>query len=148
MPDPSESSSFPWRYLRWGAYLLLGGVVIFFALTRTDVGRSALRQQIDSTFSDRFAGSLHVQTLDGSLVQDIIATQVTLRAPNGQPVLSIDSVRAAPQWSALLGGELSIGTLTLIRPHLHLHRAADSTWNVERALEPTAAGNGTSRLDF
>lgn len=148
MSDPSKSSFSPWRYLRWGAYLLLGSVVVFFALTRTDVGRSALQKQIEAAVSDRFAGSLHIQTLDGSLIQDIVATQVTLRDPSGQTILSIDSVRAAPQWGALLGGTLSVRTLKLIRPQLHLHRSVDSTWNLERALQRTTAGNGERTVDL
>ena len=147
MPDPSESSSFPWRPVRWVAYLLLGGVVLFFAVTRTEVGRSALRQQMETAVSQRIAGSLHIETLDGSLLRNVVATQVTLRDPDGQSVLSIDSVRATPQWSALLGAELSLGTLTLIRPRLTLHRSADSTWNLERTLRQTSPGNETRALD-
>ena len=148
MSPPPESSSFPWRYVRWVVYVLLGGVVLFFGLTRTEVGRSALRQQIESIVSDQFAGSLHIESLEGSLLRNVVATQVTLRAPDGGPVVTVDSVRARPQWSALLGAELSVHTLTLIRPRATLHRTADSTWNFERALRRSATDSGGRALDF
>lgn len=148
MTDTPESSSFPWRPVRWALYLTLGVVILFFALTRTDVGRNALRQQIEAAVTDRLAGSLHIETLGGSLLHDIVATQVTLRDPDGRAVLSIDSVRATPRWSALFGAELSVNKLAFIRPHLTLHRAADSTWNVQRAVQRTTASQGAPSLDF
>jgi hypothetical protein len=148
VPDTPESSSSPWRFARWALYLTLGVVTLFFALTRTDVGRNALRQQIEAAVTDRLGGSLHIETLGGSLLHDVVATQVTLRDPEGRAVLSIDSVRATPRWSALLGAELSVNKLAVIRPHLTLHRAADSTWNVQRAVRRSPASESASPLDF
>ncbi|MFP4228652.1 MAG: translocation/assembly module TamB domain-containing protein [Salinivenus sp.] len=123
--------------MRWGLYLVLGVVVLFFALTRTDAGRDVVRHQLEAAFNDRFAGTLQIQNLDGSLLRRVEASGITLRAPNGDTVLTVDSVRARPQWGALAGTEFALDTFELIRPRFDLHRAEAGTWNAQRALEPT-----------
>ncbi|MFO8099552.1 MAG: translocation/assembly module TamB domain-containing protein [Salinibacter sp.] len=145
MSSSPEPSSSPWRFVRWGLYLVLGAVVLFFALTRTDAGRDVVRHQLEAAFNERFAGSLHIQRVDGSLLQRVEASGITLRAPSGDTVLTMDSLRARPRWPALLGAELSIETLELVRPRLHLLRADDETWNVQRAFQRTTdQADGTS----
>ena len=149
MSEPSRSTSSQiWRGLRWGLYLVLAGVVGFFALTRTEAGRSAVRQQVESAFNDQFAGTLRIGTLEGSLLRNVVATEVTLEDPSGRPLLSVDSVRAEPRWSALFGARLSVRQITLVRPQIHLHRQADSTWNVQQAFEQAREPSGGSTLDF
>jgi len=148
----SESSSrtlarIVWGVLRTGAYLVLAGIVVFVALTRTEVGRNQLRKEIQSAFDARFAGSLEIGTLRGTLLNDVQATDVRLRDENGDIVASIDSVAGAPSWPQLLTADLSVSSLTLIRPHLHLHRRADRSWNVRRALQRTSPATSGTLLD-
>ena len=131
--------------LRAGVYLALAGTVLFFALTRTEVGRDKIRQQLQSAFDERFAGSLRIGTLTGTLLYDLRASEVRLRDASGRLVATVDSVSTSPHWSDLLSAELSVGDITLIRPHLTLHRYADSTWNVERALTRTSPSSSTNR---
>ena len=117
---------------------MLLGIVAFFALTRTEVGRNQLRQQVQAQFNDRFAGTLQIAELEGNLLNDLYARGVQIFDPSGQPLLAIDSVIARPQWSTLFSREVSLRTLRLIRPRLQLRRAADSTWNVADAFrQPT-----------
>ena len=149
----SESSSrtvarIVWGLLRIGAYLALAGIVVFVALTRTEVGRNQLRTEIQSAFNARFAGSLEIGTLQGTLLKDVQATDVRLRDANGNVVASIDSVAGAPSWGQLFAAELSVSSLTLVRPHLHLHRRADGAWNVRTALERTAPSSSGTPLDL
>ncbi|PSQ95139.1 MAG: translocation/assembly module TamB [Bacteroidetes bacterium SW_9_63_38] len=149
----SESSSRPltrivWGLLRTGAYLALAGIVVFVALTRTEVGRDQLRQEIQSAFDARFAGSLEIGTLRGTLLNDIQATNVRLRDKTGTLVASIDSVAGTPSWHRLFAAELSVSSLTLVRPHLHLHRQPDGSWNIRDALQRTSPSSSGTPLDL
>ena len=131
------------QVFRGVVYVCLAGVVLFFALTRTEVGRDGVRRQLQATFNEQFAGSLHIGSLRGTLLNTLHASDVRLRDPEGRLVATIDSVTSAPQWRHLLTGELSVNALTVIEPQFSLHRGTDGTWNLERALrrvEPTSGG--------
>jgi len=129
-------------------YALFAGVVLFFALTRTEVGRDQIRQQLQASFNERFDGTLQIGTLQGTLLNNLIATNVTLRDKGGDVVASIDSVYTEPRWNDLLTASLSARSLTIVRPHLKLHRHPDGTWNVQRALSRTVPGTQSGRLDL
>jgi len=131
--------------------VVLGGVILFFALTRTQVGRDALRSQLQSSFDARFAGSLEIGSLQGTLINTLIATDVTLRDGDGTVVATVDSLHTEPRWTDLLTTTLSVRSLTLVRPHLRLHRRADSTWTLQEALSrraPTPATRGEVALQL
>lgn len=147
----SESSSrtvarLVWGLLRAGVYLALAAVVLFLALTRTEVGRDRLRREIQSAFNERFAGRLEIGRLQGTLLNDVRASNLRLRAPSGRLVATIDSVAGTPAWSQLLTAELSVQSLTLIGPHLSLHRRADDTWSAAHALRRTPSSSGPGSL--
>ncbi len=131
------------RLLIGTAYAVLLAVVAFFALTRTEVGRSQLRQQVESQFNDRFAGTLSIGELEGSLLNTLYARDVRIRDDAGQLFLEVDTVVARPQWSALFSREVALRSLTLIGPRLTLRRSADSTWNATRMFRPRSTDSGT-----
>lgn len=125
----------PRHTIRIAAYVLaaiLGiGTLLFFALTRTQVGRDGLRRQIEQEFADTFEGHLQIGHLTGNLVQDLFASDIRLFDPEGHLVLRVDSLIARPNWSTLLRKRFSVGSLTLIRPTGYLLYQADSTWNLD-----------------
>lgn len=103
--------------------MLLLGLVLFFGLTRTEVGRNGLRIQLEQQFNAQFEGSLHIGTLDGNLVNTLFARDVQVRGPNGQVVVQADSLVLRPTWQALLNQ-----TLTLRSVDVHtVHMVAEQT---------------------
>ncbi|MFB3133643.1 MAG: hypothetical protein ACE10K_14090, partial [Rhodothermales bacterium] len=102
------------------AFILVGGVLTFVGVTRTQVGRDSLRRQIEHWFDGTFEGRLEIGRLTGNLAQDLFASDVSLYDPEGRMVLHIDSLVARPSWRDLFRKRISVGTLTLIRPTLHL----------------------------
>ncbi|WP_456428426.1 translocation/assembly module TamB domain-containing protein [Rhodocaloribacter sp.] len=122
-------------------YTLLIGIVAFFALTRTQVGRDQLRGELERRFAKTYEGRLRIGELTGNLVSTLYARDVRLFDPDGRLVLSIDSVVAHPHWRHLLRREFSLSGLTLIRPTAHLYRDADGRWNLASALRSTAPGD-------
>ena len=114
--------------------------MLFFALTRTQVGRDGLRYQIERQFASTYEGRLEIGKLTGNLAQDLFASQVRLYDPEGRVVIEIDSVVAHPRWTSLFQQRLSVRSLKLIRPRSALHYGADSTWNVAGVFRKRQAG--------
>ncbi len=129
--------------MRIAVIALLAGVGLFFAVTRTQVGRDGLRRQIEQQFADAFEGRIEIGQLKGNLAQHLFAGDVRLYDPAGRLVVQVDSIVARPNWRSLFRRRISIGSLALIRPRFHLHYQADGTWNVQdvfRRRTPSAAG--------
>ena len=125
-------------------YTLFFGIVAFFALTRTEVGRDQLRGELERRFARTYEGRLRIGALTGNLVSTLYARDVRLFDPDGRLVLSIDSVVAHPRWRHLLRREFSLSGLTLIRPTAHLYRNADGRWNLSSALRSSAPADTTA----
>jgi translocation and assembly module TamB len=122
--------------LRVLTYAAVGVVCIFFALTRTEVGRDGLRQQLEFQFSRSFEGSLRIGHLTGNLIYDLYARDVRIFGPDGELVARVDSVAARPDWSTLFGRTLSLRTLKLYRPVIDLRANETGSWNLAEALRP------------
>ncbi|WP_263786291.1 translocation/assembly module TamB domain-containing protein [Salinibacter grassmerensis] len=147
MPDSSTRRSFTqplWRAFRVAFAAVMVGVVFFVGLTRTEVGRDQIRQQIEAQFDQQFLGTLSIDSLSGSLLTSIEASGVQLRDSSGTLVGTVEGIQATPQWANLLTAELSVQSLTLIRPHLVLHRDSAGAWNAAdafRQVSPSSSGN-------
>jgi len=104
--------------------------LVFFGLTRTQVGRDELRSQITAAFNGQFEGSLEVGELTGNLVYDLYATDVRLRDPQGRVVIVADSVVLKPTWLSLVRRRLEIDEAVLFRPRVELVRSDSGRWNI------------------
>lgn len=129
-------------------YLLVAGLLVVFALTRTQVGRDALRQQIEARFSETFAGTLEIGQLEGNLIYSLYASDVILRDTTGNVVVQIDSVVVLAQLRNLLRRRLRFQQFELIGPTAHLVRHADGTWNLSRALSRREADTSQVAISF
>ena len=115
-------------------YVVLAAFILFFALTRTQVGRNGLAHQAEKQFNSQFQGRLEIGTLQGNLVKDLFASDVRLYDPEGRLVARVDSLVLKPHWSAFFKRELSISEIKLFRPSLHLLRTSAGQWTIEEAL--------------
>ncbi len=111
--------------------MLLTGVALFIALTRTQVGRDGLRHQIERQFADAFEGRLEIGRLKGNLAQQLFASDVRLYDGAGRLVAQVDSIVASPNWRSLFRKRISIGSITLIQPTCYLIYQADGAWNAD-----------------
>ncbi len=133
------------RLAQAAALLAAALALVFFGLTRTEVGRDGLRGQIERAFAQQFHGSLEIGTLSGNLVYDLWATDVRLRDGEGRVVVAADSVGLRPTWLGLLRRRLVLKEATLFRPRLDLVRSDSGRWNLAEALTPRAARTEPSR---
>jgi len=123
----SRSSSSSWfsRIATSLLTLLLVGLVVFFGLTRTEVGRDGLRIQLERQFDNQFAGSLRIERLDGNLVNTLFARNVQVRGPGGRVVVQADSVVLRPSWHMLLNRTLSLRSVDIHSTHVVAERTED-----------------------
>lgn len=119
------------RLVFWA--LALAGV-LFVALTRTEVGRDTLRQQIEKEFAEAFAGRLQIERLSGNLVGTLFAQEVQLYDPAGNLVLQVERAVVHPRWRDLLQQRITLAKLTLQRPELTLVQDSSGAWNLTEAL--------------
>ncbi|MEF8864794.1 MAG: translocation/assembly module TamB domain-containing protein [Salinibacter sp.] len=151
MPNRSTRRSLTqplWRAFRVAFGAVLVGTVFFVGLTRTDVGRDQVRQQLEAQFNDRVQGTLSIDSLSGSLITEIVADGVELRAPSGTLVGTVESIQVTPQWANLLTADLSIQSLSLVRPHLSLHRDSAGTWNAANAFRRVSSSSTGPSMDL
>ncbi len=129
-------------------FVLLAALSVV-VLTRTQSGRDVLRGQIVRTFNNSFEGSLEIGRLQGNLVRELYASNVRLFDPEGDVVVSIDSVSMSPHWRSLFGGAFIAEEVALFRPQINLVLKEDSGWNIAHALASTSTDRGPSNpLDF
>lgn len=108
------------------------GVVAFFALTQTEVGRDGLRQSLERGFARQFAGTLRVERLSGNLVGTLVADGVALVSPGGDTVLTARRVVARPTWAlGLLRNTVELRDVQASGVRLHLVRDSSRRWNVQ-----------------
>lgn len=129
-------------------YTLVVGAIVFFGLTRTDVGRDGLRAQIETQFNQRFDGSLSIGHLRGNLVNDLFASDVTVRDAAGQTVVSVDSVVIRPRWLQLLAQEVSARSIELHEPHVIAHRDSAGKWSIRSAFRRTSPSSSNRNVDL
>lgn len=130
------------------AWLILIGIMAYVALTKTEVGREGLRAQVEQQFGAYYEGELEIGSLTGNLINDLYATDVRLLDPDGETVLEIDSLTARPGWRYLLNRQLTIRSLDVHNPEVHLRRGEDDTWNLAQALAPIDAEPGDPLWSF
>ncbi len=114
---------------------MLVATVLLLTLTRTQVGRDFLRDQIISWFNQTYEGELSFHRIRGNILGYLYIEDLELRDPSGQLVLRVDSLLLRPNWYALLLRTLSFDAISLHRPYLFLRRDS-TTWNILRALHP------------
>jgi len=140
-------------------------VVVFFALTRTQVGRNELARQVERAFSERYEGNVSIHRLTGNLLNTLYADDVALLTAEGDTVAFFDSVVVEPHWSALLQRSFSVRSIELYAPLIRIEppsrhagpssadslagatpdSASDSTVARTRTLPGTTLGRALSR---
>lgn len=93
-------------------------IILFFSVTRTQVGRDATARELEQEFAETFRGQMQIGRLSGNLLNTLFASDIEIKDPSGQTVVQIDSVIIRPKWSGLLRKSFSVHELILINPQL------------------------------
>lgn len=126
------------RFVHALLVLAVFGTVLFFAATRTQVGRDTLARELELRFEEQTGAKLTIKQLSGNIRQDLFATGVEANTFHGTRLFHIDSLVIRPRWSALLRREFSAYDISLFRPEVNLSYLADS---LEGVMGQFTAGN-------
>ena len=133
-PDPRSRGFTLKRAAAILVFVLGSGFLVYIGLTRTEVSRDYLRQEIEFRFAETYTGRIAIETITGNLQRSIRLHNVSLYDGQERLWLHIDEVFARPNWKGVLGWRFEPSTLQITRPTLHLRYNADSTWNLASVL--------------
>ncbi|MFT5143022.1 MAG: translocation and assembly module TamB [Rhodothermales bacterium] len=111
-------------------------VVVFFAATRTEIGRDAIARQLEVQFGKSTRGSLHIGRLTGNLVQSFTATDVRILGPSGHVLLAVDSILVSPSWEDLIRRRVDTRRVELKHPRFHFSEDSAGVSNWSGLLNP------------
>jgi len=129
--------------------VLFVGIILFFAITRTQVGRDQTARQIEASFDARFSGTLQIERLTGNLARTLYASGLSVRDAQGREVVRVDSLVVSPRWTGLLRKEFSVRDLMASGIHVQLYNdtetgtsSLESTFVVADTSAHEAPGDG------
>ena len=121
-------------------YICIGSIVVFMALTRTQVGRDSLRAEIERQFNNYFKGEIRIGQLDGNLLNTLYARDILLLDENNVLVGSVESAIIRPKWYEIFSRTVSLDGISLYQPEFDFLYRSDSTWNIVSLFSPKQRG--------
>lgn len=128
------------RLARWlGIIVLVLAVLIVAAVgvLHTEWGREQVRAQIEQALDERIAGDVSIGRLEGSVLGNLIARDVTVRNRAGQPVITLDTLRVDFELLPLLSQHFEARQVTLLGLEVVDRGALGALWQPP-GDEPTA----------
>ncbi|HEY9480177.1 MAG TPA: hypothetical protein VIP79_08800, partial [Gemmatimonadaceae bacterium] len=115
-------------------------------LTNTDWGRERVRRFTLDALGKSAHGIIHLGTIQGNLLEEVILVDLSITDSAGRPFVSIRRARAQYRISDLLRQRIGLTSLALEQPVIVLSKlpGPDSLWNFQRIFPPTGAAD-TSR---
>jgi hypothetical protein len=112
--------------------LVILAVTLVWALTNTDVGRDRVRRIGVSVLNSVAHGHVSIGRLDGNLLHEIIAGDVTIADSAGAPFVAVRRVSARYSLRDLFHKRLSFRTVRVDHPLVVLDEYAPKHWNFDR----------------
>jgi translocation and assembly module TamB len=110
---------------------IAGAVLVgIAALTMSEVGRDAVRGEVERQFARSFDGRLEIGEIRGNLFRTFYTSDLRLRDAQGRVVLAVDSATFRPSWRTLFDRTVTTGRIDLYRPRITITYAEDGP-NVE-----------------
>lgn len=131
-----------WRWFAAGFLpALLCGALALAALTRTTAGRRLVLRTVMSIVGGAVKqGELHVGKIAGNLFTGAWIYDLSIREPNGDMFLEVDSAYADYHLAELISDQLVVRRLVLFHPRATVRRVpGDTLWNYQRIFNDTLA---------
>lgn len=106
------------RTLRWLKRIVLGSLAlavvaigVALIVVHTDWGRERIRRQIEAALADEFPGGARIGKLEGSVLGELVLTDVELAALDGTPLVSIGTLTVDVALVPLVGNTIRVDRL-------------------------------------
>ncbi len=120
--------------------VLFTAILLFFAVTRSQVGRDTLARQIETEFNQRFFGELQIETMTGNLAQTMYLSGISITDETGHPLLEMDSLVVVPRWTALWSRKFSVRRVEAVNTRIHIRHDGERS-NIQQVFRPSGSSN-------
>jgi hypothetical protein len=119
--------------------LLLGVITVVAAVIflHTDTGREVVRDRIQSSLAETFAGEVHVGKLEGSPFGTYVARDIVIDGPDGKPAIQIGKLSLELELSGLIDHEAVLNNVVVEDAVVHAKRMPDGSLSLAHLLRPT-----------
>jgi hypothetical protein len=127
------------KILRIAVYGVLSLILLAFLIagaTQTQFFRDELRSLALARLDSLLVADVHMGVIRGNLVTGFSVDSVSVSV-DGVPAASIARINLRYNLFSIPGRTISIGTITLVHPEIHMVRGLDSIWNVKKIVRPT-----------
>ena len=111
-------------------FSIVAATLVALGITRTQVGRDALKGSLEAWFTESFDGRLAIGTVGGNLPFHIDLQDVQLYDASDSLMIRAESVILRPNWLDLPKRAFNIRELDVRQVALYARYQADSTWNL------------------
>lgn len=127
------------KFLRILAYLLvsvLATLLLVAAVTQTQFFRDRLRSVASAQLDSVLIADVRIGPITGNLISGFSIDSVAFIVDD-HPLIAVDRVDIRYDLFQIPGRRITVSSLTLVRPRVHLLRGTDSVWNIKRFIRPT-----------
>lgn len=117
--------------------IALVAVISTVIFLHTDTGREVVREQIQSTLAETFAGEVRVGKLEGSPFGTYVARDIVITNPDGTPAIEIGKLSLELELSELISHRAVITNLVVEDATVRAKRMPDGTLSLAHLLRPT-----------
>ncbi len=119
----------------------LGGVLLFVLIaiigyTQTRSFKTYLRNTLLHESNNAINGQLQLGSIEGNLVKGFSIRDVIV-SDYVTELLSAESIELKYDLFGFLFKRVAVSYVSIVKPHIHLYRSVDGTWNVARLFKPT-----------
>ncbi len=143
-------ASLPRRLARWALRLvlaLLGLVALGLVILHTRPIKERLRHRIEERLGQRINGSAELAELDYLLFfGDVRLRGLKLKDDKGEAPIVVGELRIAPDWGAILHGEIVLDAIELRKVSVAIVQDADGSSNLKRLFKPREPLNLPDKL--
>jgi hypothetical protein len=121
----------------------LSGIFLFVLIavigyTQTRSFKAYLRNTLLLESRTALNGQLQLGSIDGNLLTGFTADSVSVRGYDDE-LLSSERIEFKYDLFGFFFKRIAFNNIVIVKPHIHIYRSVDGTWNVVRLIKPTQA---------
>ena len=121
----------------------LSGIFLFVLIavigyTQTRSFKSYLRNTLLLESRTALNGQLRFGSIDGNLLTGFTMDSVSVRG-NADELLSSERIEFKYDLFGFFFKRIAFNSIVIVKPHIHIYRSVDGTWNVVRLIKPAQA---------
>ena len=143
------------KFLKYIVFFFTGLLVLVLLLllfTQTSAFRGIVRSQVVKVANEKLQGEVSLGRIEGNFFTHLTLHDLWVGETKKDTLLAIDRLSLHYSLWPLLNSKVSVESIQLEKPYVHLIQRADSTWNFQDILPPAEqqqdTSSGSSSMNF